>query len=79
MSIDLGVNAVHTVTFGCNKITTNDMVLIKHVSGGITSVYVDAYIASDGLAVIWLRNISGIDTGPFTPMLKYAIIQAPSS
>jgi hypothetical protein len=79
MSIDLGVNAVHTVTFGCNKITANDMVLIKHVSGGITSVYVDAYIASDGLAVIWLRNISGIDTGPFTPMLKYAIIRAPSS
>ena len=79
MSINLGVSAAHTVTFACNKLTTNDMLLIKHVSGGLTSVYIDAYVASDGLAVIWLRNISGIDTGNFIPMLKYAIIRAPSA
>lgn len=79
MSINLGVNAAHTVAFACNKLTTNDMLLIKHVSGGLAAVYIDAYVASDGLAVIWMRNISGIDTGDFSPMLKYAIVQAPSS
>lgn len=79
MSIDLGASAVHTVTFSCNKLTTNDLLLVKHISGGLTSVYVDAYVASDGLAVIWLRDITGNGTGAFTPMLKYAIIRAPSA
>jgi hypothetical protein len=79
MSIDLGASAVHTVTFACNKLTTNDLLLVKHISGGLTSVYVDAYVASDGLAVIWLRDITGNGTGAFTPMLKYAIIRAPSA
>ena len=79
MSIDLGANAVHTVPFACNKLTTNDILLVKHVSGGVTSVYVDAYVASDGLAVIWMRDITGQNTGAFTPMLKYAIVRAPSA
>jgi len=79
MNINLGASAVHTVTFACNKLTTNDMLLVKHISGGVTTVYVDAYVASDGLAVIWLRDITGQDTGNFTPMLKYAIVRAPSA
>lgn len=79
MSIDLGAHAVHTVAFACNKLTTNDLLLVKHIGGGLTSVYVDAYVASDGLAVIWLRDITGSGTGAFTPMLKYAIVRAPSS
>jgi hypothetical protein len=79
MNINLGVASVHTVAFSCNKLTTNDMLIVKHIAGGTTSVYVDAYVASDGLAIIWMRNISGSDSGNFTPMLKYAIIQAPSA
>jgi hypothetical protein len=79
MSIDLGVNSAHTVAFSCNKLTTNDMLLVQHVSGGITSVHVSAYVVSDGLAIIWMRDITGVGTGAFTPMLKYAIIRAPSS
>ena len=78
MTINLGVNSVHTVAFACNQLTTNDVLLVKHIGGGITSVYVDAYVASNGLAVIWMRNISGADTGNFTPMLKYFVIQAPN-
>lgn len=79
MSIDLGASAAHTVPFSCNKLTTNDILVVKHVSGGVTSVYVDAYVQSDGLAIIWMRDITGVGTGAFTAMLKYAIIQAPSS
>ena len=79
MSIDIGAHAVHTVTFACNKLTTNDLLLIKHINGGLTSVYVDAYVVSDGLGIIWIRDITGNGTGAFTPMLKYAIIRAPSS
>ena len=79
MSINLAAHDVHTVAFACNKLTTNDMLIVKHIAGGITSVYVDAYVASDGLAVIWMRDITGVGTGAFSPMLKYAIIRAPSS
>ena len=79
MSIDLGAHAVHTVAFSCNKLTTDDIILLQHINGGITSVYVDAYVASAGLAIIWLRDITGSGTGAFTPMLKYSIIKAPSA
>ena len=79
MSITLGAFALHTVAVSCNKLTTNDMFVVKHVSGGVTSVAVDAYVASDGLAVIWLRDLTGNGTGAITPMLKYAIIRAPSA
>jgi hypothetical protein len=79
MSIDLGVNSAHTVAFSCNKLTTNDMLLVQHISGGVTSVHVSAYVMADGLAIIWMRDITGVGTGAFTPMLKYAIVRAPSS
>ena len=79
MSIDLGAHAVHTVAFSCNKLTTDDIILLQHINGGITSVYVDAYVSTAGLAVIWLRDITGAGTGAFTPMLKYSIIKAPSA
>ncbi len=79
MSINLGAFALHTVALSCNKLTTNDMLVVKHVSGGVLSVLVDAYVASDGLAIIWLRDVTGNGTGAITPMLKYAIIQAPSA
>ena len=79
MNLNLGTNSVHTVALTNNKLTTNDIIVVNHILGGTTSVVVDAYVISDGLALIWIRDITGGGTGNFTPMLKYAVIQAPSS
>ena len=79
MGVNLGTNGVLTVAFANNKLTTNDIIVIQHISGGLLSFYVDAYVVSDGLAIIWIRNITGSDTATYYPMLKYAIIRAPSS
>jgi hypothetical protein len=55
------------------------MILVTHLSGGIGTFAVGAYYLTTGTALIWLRNITGSDTSTVTPMLKFAIIKAPSS
>ena len=79
MSIQLDAQAGHIVPFASNKLSTNDLLIVKHLSGSLTSIYVDAYVTGSGTADIWMRNISSSPTGAFTPMLKYVIIRAPSA
>ena len=79
MNLNLGVNAAHTVALTNNKFEETDMLLVTHQSGGVSSIAVGAYYAAPNTAIIWLRNISGADTGNFTPMLKFAIIKAPGA
>jgi hypothetical protein len=79
MGINLGVNGFHTVALSSNKLEESDMILVTHLSGGIGTFAVGAYYLTTGTALIWLRNITGSDTSTVTPMLKFAIIKAPSS
>jgi hypothetical protein len=79
MGINLGVNGIHTVSFTNNKLEETNMILVSHHSGGVSNFAVGAYYAAPSTAIIWIRNITGADTSTLTPMLKFALINAPGS
>jgi hypothetical protein len=79
MGINLGVNGIHTVSFTNNKLEETDLILVSHHSGGVSNFAVGAYYAAPSTAIIWIRNITGVDTSTVTPMLKFALIKAPGS